>query len=61
MEESKTWLKYDFYYKNDLFDKIIEEGGVEKAAEGFVEKFMVIFENYKDIVILCNKSLENKK
>ena len=55
------WLQWGCYNKGDLLYKIIQEDGVEKAVEGFIKQFMEIFESYKDIVVLCNKILEQKK
>ena len=58
--ESDLWLKYSFY-QNDLWDKIIAEGGVEKAVEGFIKQFMGIFKSCECIIIRCNEILEQKK
>ena len=58
--ESDLWLKYGLY-QNDLWDKIIAEGGVKKAVEGFIKQFMGIFKSCECIIIRCNEILEQKK
>ena len=58
--ESDLWLKYSFY-QNDLWDKIIADGGEWKAVEGFIKQIMGIFKSCECIIIRCNEILEQKK
>jgi hypothetical protein len=55
----RGWLGQNCYYKGDIFVKIIEDG--DKAVDNFVNAFMKIFNNYKDIVIECNEIFEKKE
>ncbi len=55
-KNSKWWLYWDYYHEDDIFDKIIADGN--DAEKKFVDAFMGIFDNYKDVVIECNKELD---
>ncbi len=49
------WPAWERYHEGDMFDFIIDKGGVDVAAREFVTKFWGMFENYKEFVEKCNK------
>ena len=55
------WLWFDYYHHDDLSEKIIDEKDSDQASKKFVDEFIEIFEKCKDMIILCNKILDNQK
>jgi uncharacterized protein (DUF488 family) len=52
------WIRWEWHYKGDIFNKIISDDN--KAVENFVNTYMKVFEEYKDVVIKCNEILDNE-
>ncbi len=55
------WLWCEYYHHDDLSEKIIDEKDSDQASKKFVDEFIEIFEKCKDMIILCNKILDNQK
>jgi len=54
--KNSRWIGHKYYHGgDDMFDFIIDKGGVDAAAREFADKFMDLFENYKEFVKECNK------
>lgn len=57
--QTRSSLAYTIYHEDDIFEKIIEDG--DDAAEKFVDAFMVVFNDYKQIVIDSDHIFKQKK
>jgi len=48
------WLRWGYYFKGDLYDKIIDEENIDAAVKLFVEEFLTVFESCKPVIVECN-------
>lgn len=55
--EKSWWFGWEWYCRGDLFDFILNEGGVEKSSEKFCKKLIKAFNNQKSIIEKCNEIL----
>lgn len=56
-----NWLGWEYLYKGDVFDYILEKGGVDEAAKKTANKLLDAFHAYKEIIMACNKILDDQQ
>ena len=56
---AKEWLGFKYLAKGDIFDYILEKGDENKAAEAAATELIKAFHAYKEIILTCNKILDN--
>jgi len=62
-KNSAWWLKWGYYFKGDLFDKIIEKNKIDNdatAVDSFVLEFITVFKSCKTTIEKCNTVLASQ-
>ena len=49
------WLTWDWFSRGDIFDYILESGGVDKAVDKFTENIVAKISENKELIIKCNE------
>ena len=56
---AKEWIGFKYLSKGDIFDYILEKVDEKKAAEAAATELIKAFHAYKEIILTCNKILDN--
>ena len=55
---NKDWLGWEYIHRGDIFDYILDNGGEDKAAKLLAKKLLEAFHAYKEIILMCNRILD---